>query len=351
MGALFIGFLEGAAEAMAGLSKTYFGKLSDRSGRRMPFVWTGYVLSSFSKAAIGFIVNPIWVLMMRTSDRLGKGIRTAARDAILSDEATPETKGAVFGFHRAMDTFGAFMGPIVALVYLHYHPEKYRDLFIYALVPAIFVVIALSMVKEKKHAGKKEDGNIFWNSIMYWKIASDDYKKIITLVLVFTLMNSSDMFLLLRVKEITGSDFNSILIYIFYNLIYALTSYQVGILSDKYGKKNTFLWGLFFFAMTYAGMAFAHDMWHFFILFFIYALFGSCNEGVVKAWISNLCQKEDLATAIGFQATTQSMASMGARLIAGFVWYLFGAKYVFLMSAIVTMSLIYFFRRLRNIAS
>lgn len=351
MGAVFIGILEGAAEAMAGLSKTYFGKLSDRSGRRMPFVWTGYVLSSFSKAAIGFIVNPLWVLMMRTSDRLGKGIRTAARDAILSDEATPETKGAVFGFHRAMDTFGAFMGPILALVYLHYHPKQYRDLFIYALVPAIFVVIALSMVKEKKHAGKKEDGNIFWNSILYWKIASDDYKKIISLVLLFTLMNSSDMFLLLRVKEITGSDFSSILIYIFYNFIYALTSYQVGILSDKYGKKSIFLWGLFFFAITYAGMAFATEMWHFFVLFFIYALFGSCNEGIVKAWVSNLCKREDLATAIGFQATTQSLASMGASLLAGIIWYLLGAKYVFLMSAIVTITLIYFFRRLRNIAS
>jgi MFS family permease len=121
----------------------------------------------------------------------------------------------------------------------------------------------------------------------------------------------------------------------------------VGILSDKYGKKNTFFWGLFFFAMTYAGMAFAHDMWHFFILFFIYALFGSCNEGVVKAWISNLCQKEDLATAIGFQATTQSMASMGASLIAGLVWYKFGAPSVFLMSSLVTLFVLAFFSRLK----
>ena len=142
MGAVYIGVLEGIADAIAGVSKSYFGKLSDVSGRRMPFVWFGYVLSSFSKAAIGLFIHPAWVLFTRSADRLGKGIRTAPRDAMLSAEATPETKGQVFGFHRSLDTLGAFIGPILALVYLNFHPGEYRRLFMYALIPAAFVVSA-----------------------------------------------------------------------------------------------------------------------------------------------------------------------------------------------------------------
>ena len=133
MGAVYIGVLEGVADAIAGISKSYFGKLSDVSGRRMPFVWGGYVLSSFSKSAIGLFTNPFWVLFTRSADRLGKGVRTASRDAMLSAEATPETKGAVFGFHRSLDTLGAFVGPILALLYLNFHPGEYRRLFSYAL--------------------------------------------------------------------------------------------------------------------------------------------------------------------------------------------------------------------------
>ena len=336
MGAVYIGVLEGIAEAIAGLSKTYFGKLSDRSGRRMPFVWFGYVLSSFSKSATGFIANPFWILMMRSSDRLGKGIRTASRDAILSDEATPQTKGAIFGFHRSLDTMGAFLGPILALVYLHYYPGQYRNLFIYALIPALFVVISLSFVKEKKHEGKKEEGSAFWSSLTYWKVATPSYKKVISLIVIFTLMNSSDMFLLLKVKEVGMSDVQSISLYIFYNFIYALSSFRMGMLSDKIGMKKVFILGLIFFVIVYGGMSFVQKIEWFYLLFFFYGLFAACYEGIVKAWVSNLCDKRDLATAIGFQATTQSIAAMCASFSAGAIWYFLGSEYVFLMSAVVT---------------
>ena len=116
---VLIGILEGAAEALAGLSKGYFGKLSDNSGKRMPFVQLGYALSTISKPMMAVFVFPMWIFFSRAIDRLGKGIRTGARDAILSDEATPETKGKIFGFHRSMDTFGAVIGPSLALLYLY----------------------------------------------------------------------------------------------------------------------------------------------------------------------------------------------------------------------------------------
>ena len=196
MGAVYIGVLEGIADAISGISKTYFGKLSDLTGRRMPFVWFGYLLSSLAKSGVGLIVSPVWVLFTRASDRLGKGVRTAARDAMLSAEATPQTKGAVFGFHRALDTLGAFVGPILALIYIRHYPGAYRSLFLYALIPACFLAGVLFFVKEKPVEKKVESGNPFWNSLNYWKIASPEYKRIISLILFFTLMNSSDMFLL-----------------------------------------------------------------------------------------------------------------------------------------------------------
>ena len=119
---LFIGLLEGFAEATTGISKGYFGQLSDSTKRRMPFIQIGYGLSAISKPMMAFLVYPIWIFFARTMDRFGKGVRTSARDALLSDQSTPSTKGTVFGFHRTMDTFGAAIGPLVALVYLYFSP-------------------------------------------------------------------------------------------------------------------------------------------------------------------------------------------------------------------------------------
>ncbi|MBL7836902.1 MAG: MFS transporter, partial [Bacteroidetes bacterium] len=119
---IFIGVLEGVAEAIAGLSKGYFGKMSDVYGTRLPFVRVGYALSAISKPILGYFATPVWVFLARTLDRFGKGIRTGARDAILSDQATPETKGQVYGFHRTVDTMGAVAGPALALLYLHFFP-------------------------------------------------------------------------------------------------------------------------------------------------------------------------------------------------------------------------------------
>jgi MFS family permease len=143
------------------------------------------------------------------------------------------------------------------------------------------------------------------------------------------------MFLLLKARETSLSDVQTISLYIFYNLIYAMSSYQVGILSDRIGKKQVFLTGLVFFIITYGGMALTTRIEIFYLLFFFYGLFAACTEGIVKAWISNLCLSEDLATALGFQSTTQSIASMAASMMAGSIWYIFGGQYVFLMASLI----------------
>jgi sugar phosphate permease len=135
-----IGLLEGIAEFTAGLSKGYFGKRSDEKGLRLPFVKSGYFFSAVSKPMMAMFTWAIWIFLARTIDRLGKGLRTAARDALLSDNATPETKASVFGFHRGMDTLGAFIGPVIALSFLHFFPQQYKPLFYWAFLPGYYLL-------------------------------------------------------------------------------------------------------------------------------------------------------------------------------------------------------------------
>src|SRR5674476_570424 len=139
---LLIGILEGVAEATAGLCKGYFGKLSDNSGKRAPFIQLGYSLSAISKPLMILFVFPVWIFFVRTIDRFGKGLRTGARDAMLSDEATPQTKGKVFGFHRSMDTMGAVLGPLAALVFLYFYPGQYKLLFLLAFLPGMAAIVS-----------------------------------------------------------------------------------------------------------------------------------------------------------------------------------------------------------------
>ena len=146
---VLIGILEGIAEAIAGLSKGYFGKLSDTMGRRVPFVQIGYAMSALSKPLTAAFISPLWIFFVRTIDRFGTGIRTGARDAILSSEASVETKGKIFGFHRSMDTLGAVIGPALALIYLYFYPNDYKTLFIIAFIPGILAVAASFYLKEK----------------------------------------------------------------------------------------------------------------------------------------------------------------------------------------------------------
>ena len=152
---MLIGILEGIAEATAGLSKGYFGNLSDRIEKRVPFVRGGYLLSAVSKPLMAVFSYPLWIFFARTLDRLGKGIRTSARDAILSDEATPGNKGKVFGFHRGMDTVGAAVGPFLALIFLFYFPGQYKWLFVIAILPGI-AAVALTYFLKEKQVVKKE---------------------------------------------------------------------------------------------------------------------------------------------------------------------------------------------------
>jgi MFS family permease len=349
---ILIGVLEGCAEATAGLSKGYFGSLSDNKGKRLPFVQIGYAFGAVSKPLMAIFVYPMWIFFARTMDRLGKGIRTGARDALLSDEATPQTKGRVFGFHRSMDTLGAVMGPLFALAYLSYDPENYKTLFLIAFFPGMAAIAFTFFIKEKqKKLPETQTKTKLFDFLAYWKESPASYRKLAGALLAFTLFNSSDVFLLLKMKEAGFNDLTVIGVYVFYNLIYALFSYPLGILADKIGMKKIFVSGLILFAIVYAGMAYAQSKNVFIALFFLYGIYAGATEGIAKAWITTICKKEKTATAIGTYTAFQSIITLIASSLAGVIWFSFGGSATFLLSGIVvtfiSIYMVFFIERAR----
>jgi MFS family permease len=342
--ALWIGLLEGMAEATSGLSKGYFGKLSDTQGRRMPFVSLGYFLSAVAKPLLVVFVNPLWILFCRMSDRMGKGIRTGARDAVLSDESEPQHRGKVFGFHRAMDTAGAAIGPLLALVWLAYHPGDYKPLFLAALLPALVGVGFTLLVKEKKAPpSNPQKKNTFFSFFAYWKQALPPFRKVTGGLIFFALFNSSDVFLLLMAKHQGLSDEYVILAYVLYNLVYALCSTPFGMMADKFGMRVMLCLGLLFFAITYAGLAFTQNPAAVFSLFLIYGLYAGATDGISKAWISKLVPKQESGTALGFLSANTSLATLLASLLTGFIWDKAGAPVALLFSASAAMLSFFYF--------
>lgn len=324
--ALLIGILEGLAEATSGLSKGYFGSLSDQYAKRKPFVQLGYALSGIAKPLLAVSILPLWIFFVRTLDRLGKGIRTGARDALLSDEATPKTKGRVFGLHRSMDTLGAVLGPSLALLYLYFYPKDYTTLFIIAFLPGVLAFATTLFIKEKQTEPKPKKRVRFFSFVKYFKSAPQDYRKLVFGLLAFALINSSDVFLLLKAKEAGLSDTYTIGVYIFYNLVYAAFALPFGILGDKWGLKKMGIFGIGVFALVYAFLNFATSIPQFLVLFFGYGIYAAATEGVFKAWITNVSEPENTATAIGTYAAFQSICTLLASIITGFLWYKFGAN-------------------------
>jgi MFS family permease len=331
---LLIGILEGIAEAVAGLSKGYFGNLSDTMGRRVPFVRFGYLLSALSKPMLAAFKFPLWIFFSRTVDRIGKGVRTGARDALLSEQSTPQTKGRVFGFHRGMDTLGAVLGPTLALIFLAFYPGKYQLLFILAFFPGLLAISFTFLLKEKRKEKPENKQRVsFFAFLKYWKNSPAVYRKLVIGLLVFALFNSSDMFLLLKLKESGLNDSKVIGAYIFYNLVYALSSYPMGMVADRFGLKRVFILGLVLFSVVYFGMGVVSGLVGFVVLFLVYGIYAAATEGISKAWITNISEGKDTATAIGTYTAFQSICTMLASTMAGLIWLKFGAVAMFTISS------------------
>jgi len=351
---MLIGILEGVAEATAGLSKGYFGHLSDAWQKRVPFIRGGYMLSAVSKPMMALFTFPLWIFFARTLDRFGKGIRTSARDALLSDETTREHKGKVFGFHRAMDTIGAAIGPILALIFLWLYPGQYQWMFFIAFFPGLIAIALTFLLKEKaknsqpynlknqkfqefKNPPNHKSGDSpalvgFFSYLKYWSKGSTGFRYLVIGLLAFTLFNSSDAFLLLILKERNFSDTSMIGFYIFFNLVYAMFSYPIGYLADKIGLKTMLLTGLLIFSGVYLLMGFAFSVLALGFLFFFYGIYAAATEGISKALLSNLAEPKDVATAIGFYNSLASVFSLLASSMAGILWFFIGSRAMLMIS-------------------
>ena len=325
-----LGLIEGLAEAIASLLKTYSGFWSDRIQKRKPFIWLGYLLAALAKPLIG--ASQVWtqVLLARSLDRTGKGLRTGPRDAMLSESIPFRLRGAAFGWHRGMDTLGAAVGPLLAILFLNYS-DNLRAIYFLAFIPGLLAVVVALTLKEKRTEPRKAHEKPSWSS--FFNLPAN-FKFYLFSWTVFSLVNSSDVFLILKAQRSGISLTQTILLYCFYNLIYALASPYLGGLSDRIGRKRVLLWGLVVFAAVYGGFIFATKAAEFWLLFGIYGLYMAATDGVGKAFAIDLVGEDKKATAIGYLGTVTGLSTLVASSVAGVLWDHFGPGATFAYGAI-----------------
>ncbi len=343
-----VGLIEGVAELTASFLKVWAGRLSDRAGKRRPFVWGGYLVSTLSKASIGLATSWFGVLVARSMDRVGKGVRTAPRDALIAESVDKSELGLAFGIHRGMDTLGAVLGPLAALALLEFYGTGHlRMFYLLALFPGAFAVLlamklpeaansrapALSVPKSER-AALAELPRSYFVFMLGWGI--------------FSFVNSSDAFLLLRTQGNGNSLGHTVIMYCLFNLVYALSSPFLGKLSDRIGKLTTLKASLVVFALVYFGFGWGVSPW---VLFPVYGLFMGMSEGVGKALVAELVPagraRELGATAQGFFGMVSGLSALGASLMAGMLWDRVGPEAPFYyggFGAILALFVFLFFR-------
>lgn len=334
-----ISLIEGIAETLSALSKTYFGIWSDKLQKRKVFITLGYTLSAISKPLMVILPHSIWILFMRVADRLGKGIRTAPRDALLSSEASIQNKGKVFGFHRSIDTLGAVVGPFIALLLLEVYHLNYVTIFLISFIPGILTILfSFLIIEKKKDLSTVTSPKIRLKDIFaYWKRSNKNYKLITILLITFYLFNSSDMLLLLKAKTHGITDYQVISLYIVYNISYALLSFPFGIIGDKIGLKTTIAFGLLLFGIVYISISLFENWMGLVVLFILYGIYSAAIEGNIKAILSNLADKNEVATAIGLFTTLQSFTFMISNALTGWLWITFNSSLPFILSGCVAI--------------
>lgn len=323
-----VGFIEGLAEATASLLKTISGRWSDRSGRRRPYVLAGYALSAVAKPLIGFAHGWPLVLVGRVGDRFGKGLRGSARDALLADSVAPEVRGLAFGWHRAMDTLGAVVGPLLALALVAASHNDLRLIFKLSFIPGAIGALLVLAVAERRRQAPPE-------AVVALRYAAlpPAFRRYLVAWAVFSIANSSDVFLLLRAKGLGASETGVILFYVLYNLVYAAASPGLGGLADRHGRIRVMVVGLGVFAAVYLGFAGASALWPLWALFAIYGLYTAATEGVGKALAVDLVPAELRASAVGLLGTVTGLATLLASCFAGLLWTHVGPWATFVFGA------------------
>lgn len=326
-----VGLVEGLAEATASLLKLVSGRLVDRSRKRLPWVLWGYGLAAASKPLLAAATAWPGVLAARMLDRTGKGLRGPARDAIIADSTAPAIRGRAFGLHRAMDTAGAVLGPLLGMVGLGALGLGYRTLFLLAAVPGAIAVLLALAVREPSHA-LAGGGNGARSVVLpgpLWRF--------VAVATVFSIGNSSNAFLLLRARDLGWGETGVIGLYVLYNVVYALGSTPLGALSDRLGRRTVLAAGFAVAAVVYGGLALWAVPLAAPVFLAVYGLHDAATVGTARAYITELAPAEAPATALGLYQMARGLSLLVASLVAGGLWTLAGAPVAFLFSTVTSI--------------
>ena len=328
-GVAFVGLVEGVAEATASLLKLFSGWLSDRLGRRKGLAIWGYGLSSFTRPLMAMALLPSHVLGIRFLDRIGKGIRTSPRDALIADSSLVEARGAAFGFHRAMDHLGAVAGPLLTFLCLPLVGGSYRGIFWLASIPAVLCLFTLvTTVRDVPVQGPPPR-----LPLLTLQPYDARFKGVLLIVALFTLGNSSDAFLLLRAREVGVSESAIPLLWAALHVVKSTSAFLGGILSDRIGRRGAIVAGWLVYAAVYAGFAGVASAGQAWGLFLVYGLYFGLTEGGERALVADLVPPEARASAYGVYHTAVGLTALPASLLTGWLWQAFGAAVAFATGA------------------
>ncbi|MBM3216501.1 MFS transporter [Candidatus Poribacteria bacterium] len=338
-GPLFVGLIESIAETTASLLKLIAGWLSDRLGKRKAVVLAGYGLSSATRPLMALAAAPWHVLVVRFADRVGKGFRGAPRDALIADSSDPSIRGRAFGFHRAMDHTGAVVGPLIAFALLQtvfrgdgagVSANTYRLVFWAATIPAVLAVLTLLfLVREVAPSGGGKRNGLSLSLRGF----SGTFKAFLVVLILFTLGNSSDMFLILRANDLGISAVWVPILWVALHIVKSLSSVPGSAWSDRVGRKRAIQVGWAVYALIYAGFAYATSVWHAWALFAAYGIYFGLTEGTEKALIADLVPSELRSTAYGIYGFAIGIAALPSSLLMGYLWQTFGVHVAFLFGA------------------
>ncbi len=351
-----IGLIDGIAETTASLLKIYSGSLSDKLGNRKWLAVLGYGLSTVAKPFLYFANSWGWVLGVRFSDRAGKGIRTAPRDALVAASTDQKQRGLAFGLHRAGDTAGAFLGITIAALIIWLTQTNasllsiatFRTAVLISIIPAVLAVIVLALGAHEVSIEQKKSGGLSLNL----KAMDGRFKAFLIAIVLFTLGNSSDSFIVLRAQERGLSVLQTMFMLMTFTAIYAMLSGPLGALSDRVGRRRLIIAGWLAYGLVYLGFAFSATGWHIWFLFGLYGVYYAATEGVAKALVADLVPDPQRGTAYGFFNAAVGITALPASVLAGVLWQGvgpwngFGASAPFFFGAIMALIALAVFWRL-----
>ncbi len=329
-----VGLIEGVAETSASLLKIFSGWFSDRIGRRKPLMLAGYGLSNIIRPLFGLTTGWIQVLIIKFADKVGKGLRTAPRDAFLADSAGDIGMGKAFGLHRALDTLGGALGPLLAFCLLAYFGSDYRSVFYWTALPGTLAVLLIIF-------GLREQPPRSTPEVKLPRLGFSGLGKefIIFSIIstIFALGNSSDAFLILRAQDIGLAAVLIPLAYFTFNITYSILSYPLGALSDRLGKKPLLALGFLTFALVYLGFAYARHTWQIWLLFIIYGVYCAATEGIQRAHVADIIPAGKRGTAMGTFNALTGLAALPASTVGGWLWQAQGPAATFAFGSLMAL--------------